>query len=832
MSTKVIIGLNIVFSIIVLVLWQRYSDVISRWETDHAIQVTAIAQQQMTATAQFKVVMATGTVEAKAAAATATAAAQKLTNLAEQKQDTEQQYQHTEQKYQETLAQKLGAEAALRLNDEPDPTLGTLLAAESVRRYQAVEGDVALRRGIELLSWKRIFTAPHGGSGIGFNANGERLVTIQNNCRMCQNLNMKTWDVNTGQTLPTFSESISPGNWSSRLSPDGRLFAIDKWNNIEVMVVATGQIIFTQTLRIEGDIAFSSDGQQLAVVSGEKAVTLHNVATGKILREFKHDQPVQYVDFSSQGQWLLTSNISGTAWVWDTKTGQPMPLTIPAKTYEWFRFSHDEQRLFAIHQQTRLLYSWQITSGQVLTPVLQIDSKLTSSDRYIISPDDQWVAIANQPNTSDVSEVSIQVKNLTTGLEVARLVSTNSYQLYGIMFSPDGHWLVVADDEAVHFWEVGSWREVARLMVGGVRQMAFSANSQRFALTSNTITEIVEHLQKSSPAKFPTNNVLYPSLTFSPDERYLTVTYRYSDTHYGEKTWDITTGQEVMLDKPKAENKGGEEAVQYTMFSPDKKLGILYDGFNITILSMANEQVITTLLHMAGYNSQMVFSPDSQYLAVANGNEGFLWQTTSPYTITHLIQDSAFRVAFSPNGQLLSMASSSGVLHVWDMTTKKEVKQLSNPYEPSALKFSPDGQWLAVTSFKGTWDWKILHNLQIWETATWRSFTLPANQISSYSFQFSPNSQWLITGNGRVWEVATGRAVAQMPDYTNSAMFSPSGRYIVTSNDKEVMVWPWQAADMVAVACQRLSRNLTETEWQQYLGDEPYRKTCPNLEEK
>jgi len=114
----------------------------------------------------------------------------------------------------------------------------------------------------------------------------------------------------------------------------------------------------------------------------------------------------------------------------------------------------------------------------------------------------------------------------------------------------------------------------------------------------------------------------------------------------------------------------------------------------------------------------------------------------------------------------------------------------------------------------------------------WRSFTLPANQISSYSFQFSPNSQWLITGNGRVWEVATGRAVAQMPDYTNSAMFSPSGRYIVTSNDKEVMVWPWQAADMVAVACQRLSRNLTETEWQQYLGDEPYRKTCPNLEEK
>lgn len=29
----------------------------------------------------------------------------------------------------------------------------------------------------------------------------------------------------------------------------------------------------------------------------------------------------------------------------------------------------------------------------------------------------------------------------------------------------------------------------------------------------------------------------------------------------------------------------------------------------------------------------------------------------------------------------------------------------------------------------------------------------------------------------------------------------------------------------------RLSRNLTCQEWQEYLGNEPYRKTCPNLTE-
>ena len=199
MSTKVIIGLNIVFSIIVLVLWQRYSDVISRWETDHAIQVTAIAQQQMTATAQFKVVMATGTVEA-----------QKLTNLAEQKQDTEQQYQHTEQKYQKTLAQKLGAEAQLRLNDQADPTLGTLLALESMQRYQTSEANTALQRGLELMSWRPIFTNAYGTVSLAFSPDKQYLIA-QACQRLSRNLTEAEWQQYLGdepyrKTCPNLEE--------------------------------------------------------------------------------------------------------------------------------------------------------------------------------------------------------------------------------------------------------------------------------------------------------------------------------------------------------------------------------------------------------------------------------------------------------------------------------------------------------------------------------------------------------------------------------------------------------------------------------------------------
>ena len=42
-------------------------------------------------------------------------------------------------------------------------------------------------------------------------------------------------------------------------------------------------------------------------------------------------------------------------------------------------------------------------------------------------------------------------------------------------------------------------------------------------------------------------------------------------------------------------------------------------------------------------------------------------------------------------------------------------------------------------------------------------------------------------------------------------------------------VWLWRPEDLIASACARLTRNLTLEEWRNYIGDEPYRPTCPDL---
>ena len=65
------------------------------------------------------------------------------------------------------------------------------------------------------------------------------------------------------------------------------------------------------------------------------------------------------------------------------------------------------------------------------------------------------------------------------------------------------------------------------------------------------------------------------------------------------------------------------------------------------------------------------------------------------------------------------------------------------------------------------------------------------------------------------------------------AVWSSGGTRIVTASDDGSARIYFVRIDgpggLIEFACTRTGRNMTHKEWQRYMGDEPYRLTCPSL---
>jgi WD40 repeat protein len=121
---------------------------------------------------------------------------------------------------------------------------------------------------------------------------------------------------------------------------------------------------------------------------------------------------------------------------------------------------------------------------------------------------------------------------------------------------------------------------------------------------------------------------------------------------------------------------------------------------------------------------------------------------------------------------------------------------------------------------------------------------------------FSPDSQWLATGNedqtARLWNLAAAdpsldSTVLQAAYDVGSVSFSPDGRWLAlnsteyrinpfspdgnwfVSSSTDTRLYHVRLEDLIVLACRTAGRNLKKTEWAQFLGDQPYRKTCPQL---
>jgi WD40 repeat protein len=648
--------------------------------------------------------------------------------------------------------------------------------------------------------------------------------------------------------LATFLHGHTDWVRSVAFSPDGQMLASGSADGTIVLwdVMARqplGQPLVGHMAEV-WSVAFSPDGQTLASGGADGTIVLWNdVATGQPTGRplTGHDFDVFSVAFSPDSQTLASGSRDLTIMLWNVETGQPIghPLTGHAATVRSLAFSPDGQTLASGDTDGAIILWNNVATGQ------PISRRLTGHDLDVFgvafSPDSQTLASGSR-------DLTIMLWDVPTGEPIGHPLTGHSDSVFSVAFSPDGQTLASGSrDLTIMLWDVATGQSIGQPLTGHsnwVNSVAFSPDGQTLASgsTDNAIIlwDVAGRQSLGQALTGHTNWVR--SVAFSPDGQ----TLASGSEDNTIILWDIAAHQPLSQTLT-----GHSDWVNSVAFSPDSQTLASGSADNTIILwDVSAHQTLSQTLtsHTANVRS-VAFSPDGQTLASGscgqydtnrhecNQGEVRLWEASSGQPIGQVLTGHTNwvrSVAFSPDSRMLASGSEDNTITLWDVVTGQPIGQPLNGHTNAVLSvaFSPDGRTLASGSYR---------TIILWDLTAHQPLGQPLTGYSDWvrSVAFSPDGQTLASGSADgaiiLWDVANGQPIGQPvighTDAVLSVAFSPDNQKLASgSADNTIILWDASFELWQARACRIANRNLTQTEWNQFIGpDIPYERTCPDL---
>ncbi|MBN2814367.1 MAG: hypothetical protein JXQ80_09835 [Bacteroidales bacterium] len=261
--------------------------------------------------------------------------------------------------------------------------------------------------------------------------------------------------------------------------------------------------------------------------------------------------------------------------------------------------------------------------------------------------------------------------------------------------------------------------------------------------------------------------------------------------------------------------------------------GTQTSGIQLFNLNTANEAEI-----LQGHKSwveALAFTTDSKGLFSASTDKTIIYWDLIAGTnsVFATLPNSTVKcLAVSPAGRYLLGGTNDGRLIRWNMDTKEEtVLFKSDKNTIYAIAVNSSATRIAFVDVSGS-----LRILDARSGGTLR--TIAAHSARILDVKFSPDDRQIATSSMdktvKIWDAnnLNNRPIIinKHTGWVVSVAFSPNGNYLISSGaDMNIYAWPTHANQMADQMCGKVNRNLTQREWETYVGyDITYQKTCAN----
>ncbi|MCP9493906.1 MAG: AAA-like domain-containing protein [Pyrinomonadaceae bacterium MAG19_C2-C3] len=647
---------------------------------------------------------------------------------------------------------------------------------------------------------------------------------------------VQTWNPASGQKLGSFSNDASQSNLLLAISPDDQFIATVSTSGIlQVRRILGGGIIADLTLtdatRTEAtlpqSLRFSPDGRYLALAIGNRTLLWRVNFGGDVFRE------------SEPSRSQVTDDGRGASQTQSKQSGAPQP------------------------QQQQLPYDAWETTPQTQRPVnnalialepLKHDGKVTS---LAFSPDGRFIATSSLDKTAALYE-------LATGKRISGVQHQGG--INAVVFSPDSkNFATAGRDNTAQLWDFTAGREIVPLQHEGddpVQTVAFSPDGENVATGTLSgklhVWSTGAGIRKHQPYALHTGAI--NSVKYSPDGKMIVTAGQDKVV----RVWSVRDG--VSLDPKPKEMRGHTDVISSAAFdenfsnpfadplpsaNPFDNSELLVtagrDG-KIYVWNLDTNESRLVFAHVGddqagasgvfGFNSA-VWNPQDNHIIAFAGDDGtiniFDWQTR---TMLRTLDDNAdlnyaassrtpiVSLAWSPNGKLLAAGKSDGSIVLWqvaapnNLETNLQFTKLQFEQSPKhdrlvrSVTFSTDSNYLASASDDQTARiWKLFETVEGKMTTT-------------------------VTRGGKEFRIArevmnvkhdASKSTAAINAVAFGESFANNGQFCTGASDGTARLWLWQPIDLVAEACSRLTRNLSESEWRAYMLDEERTCTCDKI---